>query len=410
MRDRQALRHVSKHWHESAQGERQSIKEWPVGPCQRGLSEIKEEVAREGSLDSLRGIAALDVVLSHALVFASATLPLLSPWIRFTPLRLFGQARSAVIFFFVLSGYVLALQLLRQRLTYSRYLVRRFCRIYLPFAVSILTAGVLIAAIGNRAQPHFPPTMTDWRDGSFAAIVQHLIMTGLRADIQMNGVVWSLIHEMRVSLIMPLLVAAMARAPVRACLSLVAMSGLAFAVLAHLGEQQGLYDARTVWSSLLMTVYFVAPFAIGVFAAVKRDELLSWFAAHPLLAWIVPIVGISSLHFGIGTFVFDLVNSLAGAWIILAVLANPRVKDALEHSWFVWLGKVSYSLYLFHLLVFLSLVNLFGDSIPTLPLVGLAIAVSLGAAEVMNRIVERPADALGKRLTRNKLHASVATA
>lgn len=367
-------------------------------------------MARESSLDSLRGIAALDVVLAHALGLASATLPLLSLWVRFTPLRLFGQARSAVIFFFVLSGYVLALQILGQPLTYPRYLVRRFCRIYLPFAASILAAGVLIAVIGNRPLLRYPGTMTDWQDGSVPTIVRHFMMTGLRADIQMNGVVWSLIHEMRVSLFMPLLVAAMVRVPVRTCVALVGMSGLAFAALTQLGEQQGLYDARTVWSSLLMTVYYVAPFAIGIFAAVKRDELLPWFAAHPLLVWIVPLVGITFLHFGIGIFAFDLINSLAGAWVIIAVLANAHVKSALEHSWFVWFGKVSYSLYLIHLLVFLSLVNLFGDAIPTLPLVGLAIVVSLGAAEVMNRIVEKPADALGKRLTQNRPHAIDATA
>ena len=65
-------------------------------------------------------------------------------WLRYTPLRLLVDGEAAVILFFVLSGYVLALPFIAgTQLTYGRYLVKRICRIWLPFAAAILLAAAL---------------------------------------------------------------------------------------------------------------------------------------------------------------------------------------------------------------------------------------------------------------------------
>ena len=71
---------------------------------------------RVASLDSLRGLAALTVVTCHYFILLGSTPSgeWISLWLQIPPLSLFRTAYGAVILFFVLSGYVLALSLRRQ--------------------------------------------------------------------------------------------------------------------------------------------------------------------------------------------------------------------------------------------------------------------------------------------------------
>ncbi len=94
------------------------------------------------SLDDLRGLAALVVLLSHCLL----TLPqpdtlgsplhlapweLLRTWEIYSPLRLLTAGNGTVMIFFVLSGFVLSLPFIAQgRAEYPPYVATRFCRIY----------------------------------------------------------------------------------------------------------------------------------------------------------------------------------------------------------------------------------------------------------------------------------------
>src|SRR5918998_6506382 len=77
--------------------------------------------SRLSELDSLRGIAAFLVLLQHARVMGLDPRPLASPLLErgvhmlmhFSPFRVLEFGRAAVLFFFVLSGYVLTRALLR---------------------------------------------------------------------------------------------------------------------------------------------------------------------------------------------------------------------------------------------------------------------------------------------------------
>ena len=99
-----------------------------------------KKVLRYPELDALRGIAALVVVIFHYLVmWHSATLfdtrlgSLLYPLVA---------GHEAVILFFLLSGFVLALPLLAgDQMPYSRFALRRVLRIYGPYLMALLLAG-----------------------------------------------------------------------------------------------------------------------------------------------------------------------------------------------------------------------------------------------------------------------------
>ena len=104
------------------------------------------------ALDVLRGIAAFIVVLGHLFLMYPEALRMEIPtWLRISVLRVLVNGHASVILFFVLSGYVLSIPFLRGNAPpYFSYVAKRICRIYIPFAISILEGtafGLDVAAV-----------------------------------------------------------------------------------------------------------------------------------------------------------------------------------------------------------------------------------------------------------------------
>ncbi len=112
---------------------------------------------RVRSLDSLRGIAALMVVLHHcAITYFPESRP---SWITHTPLRLLVDGHAAVLTFFALSGFVLFHSFTNvDRFDYFPYIVKRFTRIYPAFGAAVL----LSAALWVLVKPHPIPALGAW--------------------------------------------------------------------------------------------------------------------------------------------------------------------------------------------------------------------------------------------------------
>src|SRR3954470_23660048 len=99
------------------------------------------------SLDGLRGLAALVVVVHHcALTVPALAAQMFGPdnsspawWLAWTPAYLLWAGREAVLVFFVLSGFVLSLPRLSGGKSgrWASYYRKRMVRLYVPVVAAV---------------------------------------------------------------------------------------------------------------------------------------------------------------------------------------------------------------------------------------------------------------------------------
>lgn len=68
----------------------------------------------------------------------------------------------------------------------------------------------------------------------------------------------------------------------------------------------------------------------------------------------------------------------------------------------VFLGKISYSLYLYHFIVLIGSIYLLYKILPIWAILSIAFVLSFALATLAYHFVERPSITLGKRLTKPK--------
>jgi peptidoglycan/LPS O-acetylase OafA/YrhL len=352
-------------------------------------------------LDSLRGLAAFMVVLYHGW----QTLPPgpLADGIRqallFTPFKAAVGARPAVILFFVLSGYVLALALARgPAMTWGGFVLRRICRIWLPFAASILLSAGLWWAMRPAALDGVPPWFNadPWSAmPDAAALWRHLAMLGDTHSAHLNVVMWSLTYELRISLVFPLLLIAVQRLPLRVLLpGMLALQVGTDATMRWLGLPLAPFFGDGWVGATLTTLHFVNCFLVGALLALRGDAMQAALGRLPRWAlaglWVAAILLLGPS--------IDYTCTLGAALLMALAIGSPCARRVLEVPPLLWLGRVSYSLYLIHVPVLLVVVHGLHGLLPLEALLLLAIPLSLLAAEAMNRWVEQPSIALARRL------------
>lgn len=354
------------------------------------------------SLDGVRGVASVVVVLYHVSLLARpfATGRISGPaWdiATETPLKLLFAGTEAVQVFFVLSGLVVALPLLRGGTGWPGFFAARFVRLYLPVWGALLFASALILLI-----PRDPSSVSsgEWIANANATSVDplHLLTeaTLTPASYDLVNTLWSLRWELIFTLLLPVgvVLAVVLR---KWAVPLAAASS----VVMVLGRVAGL-DAA---------VYLPA-FFIGTLIAVRLDDLRAWADARPrrlqwaalttisalllVASWISrPIVVSSST---LGQALWGL-SGIGAAGLIIAAIGSPLARRLLEVPPVLWLGRVSFSLYLVHAPILATLAFAFGDD--HWWLVGIVgIPLSLLVAAGFFLVVEQPSHGLARRVGR----------
>ena len=387
-------------------------------PRQDATDTAPRSPRRVRELDAVRGLAAAVVVVGHTLVgfpdFASDTrgdgLTALN-LLKYSPLGVVLSGFAAVMVFFVLSGYVLTLQTGGAGVRhYGAFLIRRACRLWLPYIAAVgLAVLVALPFIGEH-----DPGLSAWfneawqRQPDAGILFAHASLVGSFANGAYDPVLWSLVHEGRISLIFPLLAAAVIAQG--AWRSLAAATALALG--AWLATRAGLSAG-----DLLKTLQYLLCFVVGIVLCTHRDALvgraealsrrataalwglvllaLSYQAWMPTHAWPGPLE-----HVVHGEAI-DVLVCTAGAAGVIVLAQTGAARRLLLRRVPQFLGRISYSLYLVHAVVILLALHLVGSFAVIPP----AVAVAVGLATLMHRLVEAPAQRLGRRLTSTRTAA-----
>lgn len=367
---------------------------------------------REHSLDGLRGVAALIVLIYHAML----TWPVLDKavggeiqavpyswewWATYTPLHIFWLGPEAVYVFFILSGFVLTGPALSSRFRWSSYYRKRLPRLYLPVWGSIVVAAIMVAIVPRQVEPGF----SDWTNGHQGVSSRHALMEAtllIPVEDRINGPLWSLTWEMWFSLLLPLYIAVAywARKRIRR----------AFLVVPALF----LIMAASVATSAALR--FLPMFALGVLMYVYRDELRAfgrWIGARRCgWSWVIALsVILMTCHWMLQVFsaVPDAIVSasrllqIAGAaMVIFVVLCWEPAKRTLNATSLQWLGSRSFSLYLTHDPVVSTVAIVLGPGTSPFLVLALALPICLVLCEVFFRIVEIPSQKLANWVGRGR--------
>lgn len=339
-------------------------------------------------LDALRGLAALMVVVHHDL-FASRVLD--GSLLRQTPLRGLDAGRPFVLLFFVLSGFVLSRSLGEKTLDgpyYVTWMVQRAVRLLVPAAASVLLAAALYRLFADPVWAAHGNQWFSWNWSASPTLVTVAAQSALVTQPDLNAALWSLAVEWRLSfLIIPAVW--FARSSRHGGLALIGVS-LALAGIAGGSAPTAIYAGTDPFSILRSTLYFTLPFALGV--ALDRSDLCRLEVDRAVvIAAVLACVGLARVEGDIAAFLWS-------ALVIWTVQLRSPLRTWLRMALPVWLGRVSFSLYLIHVPLMLGAFHALHDRLPPVGIAAIAIGSSVAAAAVFHRAVEQPALVLARAL------------
>jgi len=351
-------------------------------------------------LDSLRGIAAMSVFLFHI------TMVLPDSWregviwnsINLSPLHLFITGDQPVILFFVLSGFVLSIIFFSERkIPYISFVIKRIVRLYFPYVISIVFAIILFLWLSRGGIASLGKLFNKlWIDQiNMKMVVDHFLFIGNYNIYAFNIVIWTLIHEMRISFIIPILVLLANRFSWKVNLALgigLSMVGAGF----HLIFQEP-------YQPVYKTFLYILMFIVGILLSKNRFYLISKYRSltnkRKMLLTVIGSVLYIYADFLRNPLLIDWVTTIAVAILLIILLSSPLASKILLWKPFQFLGEISYSLYLYHLPILLGLIYLFYGKLPLLIIVSLSLLITIIVSRVAWRIIEKPSIKIANTLS-----------
>ena len=319
---------------------------------------------RLSQVDALRGLAALAVVLFH---FTTRFVELYQP--DYTPIFAVPYGYFGVNLFFIVSGFVIFMTLERTEQPMD-FVVSRFSRLFPSYWVAIILTFVVTHWLG------LPGKLV----GFETALTNFLMVHSIFGVPHVDGVYWTLEVEMlfymgmfslyrlgRLHQILPVL------------LGLLALR-LLYVVMAKL------FGIDLPWIAFrLLILQYIPWFTLGIctyqLSAHKQTTGRTFTLITGGAALLTLLVSESPA-----------VAGLALVFALLVYAATLGRLTVLNARLFLWLGAISYPLYLLHENIGWSVqLQALAHGTPFMVAAALALVVSLTAATALTRWVEQPA-------------------
>lgn len=340
-------------------------------------------IGRLEHLDSLRGLAALAVALRHSIISIA------NPGIPSGVIESLGYPQ--VLFFFVLSGFVLSRSLngaknLTREGVYS-YLIRRFFRLY-PTAILSL---VIAALLSKQYASSFTSYASDWliheiqRAQSVCTIWGYLSSLTLKYP-DLNGPLWTIRVECWCSLFLPFILMLVLRWKVLR-LPLGAILAFVFFVI----------GTKTTYIFVFYLGYLIFYFQDSI-SRISSKTI-------PILLSLSIVIWCGALFLNASFWIAPFVQALL-------LISMIPCREGLIHQFLLssplrFLGRISYSFYLLHCPILLFSFSAFEKYLPKynglgfsscLLLFFISVAITLPIAWMSELYIEKPMNDLGKFL------------
>ena len=315
-------------------------------------------------IDALRGVAAMAVVLFH---YTTRYMELYS--FKSPPSFSFAYGHYGVNLFFIISGFVIFMTLERTSRPLD-FVVSRFSRLFPVYWAAIFVTFAITHWLG------LPGKLV----GFGTAAANMLMLHGLFRIPHVDGVYWTLEVELLFYFGMFFLFRIRRLSRIHGVLmALLAVRLLYFAMKQAFGIE-------LPWILFRLAILAYIPwFAIGIsiYLATSRQGPGTWKSPAGTVAMAILTLAITE-SIGLAT--------LALAMAAVVYFAASGRLTWLRSPVLVWLGAISYPLYLIHENVGWSVqLQLVEKGVPTDLIVVITLALALGLASLLNRMVEKPA-------------------
>jgi peptidoglycan/LPS O-acetylase OafA/YrhL len=307
-------------------------------------------------LDSIRGLASLTVVLSH--FFIAYGIDILIKPINFSPFHFFYDGFAAVTIFFVLSGFVLTLSLNKMiDFNIHSFYIKRIFRIMPSYLFVLILSSLLYL---NYKSINTIPQSTNWINEFWSkplnlnSLAKQAIFIETKNKANLVFQNWTLNIEMIFSFLIPFLF-----------------------LISKKTNFLTLIIFNVILFSFFNTPVFLFHFSLGVILALHKEKLLYYFSKFEKKYRIL-FISITILFY---TYRFTLpmyyyyyfrefnflnndnliwvITGLGSFLILLYSLNFDFIKSTLNKPFFIFLGRISYSIYLIHTVVLIYLIPKF---------------------------------------------------
>lgn len=359
------------------------------------------------NLDGLRGVAALMVLVYHGfLVVPQFANPEFTgrgagswAWFDYSPLRVVLSGTEAVLVFFILSGFVLTLPVLRAtKFAWRAYYPSRVLRLYVPVIAALAWTLVVMLVLPRHGLSADPSEFMKAHDEpiTFLKIARDVVL--LDGANSYDGPLWSLQWEVVFSILLPLYVFLAVRLK-RVWLQMVFVLAAVSAVAAVIDRPSLQYLPAFGIGALFATALPSVLAVIGRVNAGSRAKT-TWIALTVVasllitMRWTLAPV-LPPRYLGVTQFPV----LLGAALFVIIALGSDGAKRFLTSKVVKWLGMISFSLYLTHEPIVVGVAQLLPRGLEGFSLI-LSVPLSLVVGWLFYRVVEKPAHRLSQAVKR----------
>lgn len=333
--------------------------------------------------DGVRGLAAIVVLIFHILNwtpagYAAGKFEFVNEawrWFTTTPLKIFWAGNEAVIVFYLIGGFVIAKPYIEGRdVRFLKFVEKRFTRLVLPYwAILLVTLG-LIVLFGDLKESISLSGSFNVKWSQVPEVAPQLLM--MEHDLDTSaGAFWSIILEWWVALVLPFIGVCLRKYPTG---DVVAVSlGVSWIFMNFQG-------------TLGRAAFYFLFFLMGALLAKHLETVRSFYREHKwLVAGALVLIPFQWLvGEGMERRMALLFTAVGMILVIVAIIESPFWTRVFTSPLFLFLGKISFSLYLTHTTTIVLFVTVLGQIVDPLVALMLSPIFALCMAVLWYRYIE----------------------